>query len=150
MSHPFFFLDQTDTMPALRNIIDDPEGPQKLVPAGLRVQRNSPYAQPESKPLLRGKRNNELRRMMEMQKRNELSSSSTPDHIVWLLKEQALEKYQSRRWSTGDVYAPKDLGPAEMKKNSKWGPPTVDVFDILAMNPLKEYKVRGFDERISL
>jgi hypothetical protein len=129
-------------MLALRNIIDDPDGPQKLVPAGLRVQRNSPYAQRGSTtPPIPGRRTKELRRMMEMQQRDELSSSSTPDHILKLLKEQALEKYQTRRWNTGEVYAPKDLGSAEMKRNSQWSPPKVDVFDMLAMNPLKEYKV---------
>ena len=53
----------------------------------------------------------------------------------------ALEMYQYREWNAGDVYAPHDLSWAE---NSKWRvkkPPEHDVFDVLGINPLHEYKV---------
>ena len=52
-----------------------------------------------------------------------------------------LEKLMTRRWMPGDVYAPHDLSPAEMKKWRIKTRPTRDAFDILAINPLDEYKV---------
>lgn len=55
---------------------------------------------------------------------------------------RALEKFQTRKWKQGDVYAPHDLTPAEMYKWKTRGRPTMDAFDALAINPLHEYKVR--------
>ena len=52
-----------------------------------------------------------------------------------------LQKQQPRRWKVGDVYAPHDLSPAEMKKWKQRSPPDQDVFDILHINPIDEYKV---------
>ena len=57
---------------------------------------------------------------------------------------QDLERQMSRKWKSGDVYAPHDLSGAEM---SKWkqvqrkGRPRKDVFDMLQINPLDHYKV---------
>ena len=58
-----------------------------------------------------------------------------------LHKSQDLEKLQSRRWRVGDIYSPRDLSPEELKK---WRTPQKvkqDVFDVLGINPLHEYKV---------
>ena len=52
-----------------------------------------------------------------------------------------LEKFKMRRWKAGDVYAPHDLGPEEMMKWKQRSRPTKDVFDIMAVNPLDEYRV---------
>ena len=52
-----------------------------------------------------------------------------------------LERLQTRRWKQGDVYAPHDLSPVEMQKWRNTQRPSVDVFDILAINPLNEWKV---------
>ncbi len=52
-----------------------------------------------------------------------------------------LTKQISRRWKAGDVYTPHDLTPAEMKKWKMRGRPEVDVFDVLDIDPLQEYKV---------
>lgn len=54
---------------------------------------------------------------------------------------------QKRLWNIGDVYAPHDLSPAEMRKWSKRNRPTQDVFDILAINPLTLYKVPITDRK---
>ncbi|KPI45750.1 37S ribosomal protein rsm18, mitochondrial [Cyphellophora attinorum] len=49
--------------------------------------------------------------------------------------------YQLRRdWKVGDVYAPHDMSPAEMRKWAKKKSPDKDVFDILAVDPLSLYK----------
>lgn len=54
--------------------------------------------------------------------------------------------YQLKReWKVGDVYAPKDLSPGEMKKWGKRTRPTKDVFDILSVDPLSLYKVSVLD-----
>ncbi|KAK0635650.1 hypothetical protein B0T17DRAFT_516875 [Bombardia bombarda] len=46
-----------------------------------------------------------------------------------------------RRWQVGDVYAPKDLGPAEMKKWRKFNAGTKgDIIDTLGYNPLDNYR----------
>jgi hypothetical protein len=55
-----------------------------------------------------------------------------------------LEKLMTRRWAPGDVYAPHDLSPAEMKKWRIKMKPSRDAFDILAINPIDEYKVAYF------
>jgi len=52
-----------------------------------------------------------------------------------------LTKQIQRRWKAGDVYAPHDLSSAEMQKWKKRGRPESDVFDLLDMNPVEEYKV---------
>lgn len=53
----------------------------------------------------------------------------------------SLQKLMTRRWKAGDVYAPHDLSPQEMKKWRMRQPRDRDVFDALAINPLNEYKV---------
>ncbi|MCJ1383290.1 WD40 repeat-like protein [Xylographa soralifera] len=54
---------------------------------------------------------------------------------------QDLERMQVRRWKQGDVYAPHDLSPAEMKKWRQKTRPDRDVFDVLAINPINHYMV---------
>ncbi|OBT65119.1 hypothetical protein VE03_04778 [Pseudogymnoascus sp. 23342-1-I1] len=51
-----------------------------------------------------------------------------------------MTKQIARRWKTGDVYAPHDLSEVEMKKWKRKGKPTVDVFDVLELDPLVEYR----------
>ncbi|KAL4939652.1 hypothetical protein BDV06DRAFT_33437 [Aspergillus oleicola] len=53
---------------------------------------------------------------------------------------RAMERFQTREWKAGDIYAPHDLSPAEMKKWKKRSPPTSDAFDALNINPLSMYK----------
>lgn len=56
-----------------------------------------------------------------------------------------LERQMTRRWKAGDVYAPHDLSGVEMSKwrqNQRKGRPQKDVFDLLAINPIDQYKVR--------
>ncbi|WEW57958.1 hypothetical protein PRK78_003425 [Emydomyces testavorans] len=53
---------------------------------------------------------------------------------------KTMERYQTREWKTGDIYAPHDLSPSEMKKWKKKHSPSSDVFDALAINPLDLYK----------
>lgn len=55
---------------------------------------------------------------------------------------RALERFQTRDWKAGDIYAPHDLSPAEMKKWGKRKSPSRDAFDALNLNPLDLYKVR--------
>ncbi|KAH8902708.1 ribosomal protein S18, partial [Coniochaeta sp. PMI_546] len=45
-----------------------------------------------------------------------------------------------RHWKAGDVYAPHDLSPAEMRKWRSRQPPKKDVMDLLGVNPLDMYK----------
>lgn len=52
-----------------------------------------------------------------------------------------LSRQISRRWKAGDVYAPHDLSGVEMRKWRGRGKPEYDVFDMLDMNPVNEYKV---------
>ena len=53
-----------------------------------------------------------------------------------------LSKQISRRWKAGDVYAPHDLSPVEMKKWKNRDRPIHDVFDVLDFNPMEHYRVR--------
>ena len=63
----------------------------------------------------------------------------------WEANERAtrLEKFQHRRWRAGDVYAPHDLSSVAMKHARHRSGPRADVFDLLGINPLNEYKVRS-------
>lgn len=54
-----------------------------------------------------------------------------------------LEKFMVRKWKPGDVYAPHDLSSVEMGKWGKRRAAERDVFDMLGINPLNEYKVRS-------
>ncbi|PWY92950.1 actin cortical patch component [Aspergillus heteromorphus CBS 117.55] len=53
---------------------------------------------------------------------------------------RALEKFQTRDWKAGDIYAPHDLSAAEMRKWKKRYSPGTDAFDALNLNPLEQYK----------
>lgn len=54
-----------------------------------------------------------------------------------------LERQMPRmsKWQVGDVYAPHDLSAVEAAKWRKRKSSERDVFDILGINPLDEYKV---------
>ena len=53
----------------------------------------------------------------------------------------AMQRNQFRNWQFGDVYTYKDLTPGEQFKWKQRVKPTKDVFDILNINPLSEWKV---------
>ncbi|KAL3471708.1 ribosomal protein S18 [Aspergillus californicus] len=53
---------------------------------------------------------------------------------------KSIERFQTREWKAGDIYAPHDLSPAEMKKWKTRGSPNFDAFDALKLNPLDVYK----------
>lgn len=54
---------------------------------------------------------------------------------------RALERFQTREWRAGDVYAPHDLSPAQMRKWKVRHSPPTDAFDAIDKNPLDLYKV---------
>jgi small subunit ribosomal protein S18 len=54
---------------------------------------------------------------------------------------RALERFQTRDYKPGDVYAPHDLSPMEMKKWGKRKSPSTDAFDALNLKPMDLYKV---------
>lgn len=56
-----------------------------------------------------------------------------------------LERQMPRtsKWKVGDVYAPHDLSAVEATKWRKRKSSERDVFDVLGINPLEEYKVCG-------
>ena len=55
-----------------------------------------------------------------------------------------LERQMPRmsKWAVGDVYGPHDLSATEAGKWRKRRRSERDVFDILGIDPLREYKVR--------
>ena len=55
-----------------------------------------------------------------------------------------LERMKTRVWKAGDVYAPHDLSGVEMEKWRKKKAGDKDVFDMLGINPLREWKVCHF------
>ena len=51
-------------------------------------------------------------------------------------------KMMRRKWNKGDVYAPRDLSPFEMKgRINKAYQPSVDVVGELGFSPLDNYRV---------
>ncbi|KAH8820841.1 ribosomal protein-like protein S18 [Xylogone sp. PMI_703] len=75
-----------------------------------------------------------------LQQRNSGPALETIDEIQKHLKAADITKQISRRWKPGDVYAPHDLTGVEMQKWRQRRNPETDVFDILDLNPLDEYK----------
>ena len=71
------------------------------------------------------------------------SATSTSEYA----ESERLAQYQRqiyRQWQPGDVYAPHDLSGVEQKKWKQGRKrPQEDAFDILGINPVLEYKVRG-------
>jgi small subunit ribosomal protein S18 len=70
-----------------------------------------------------------------------------PNQTREMVESEKRSQYQRqiyRKWQPGDVYSPADLSGAEQKK-WKFGRkrPQSDAFDILGINPVLEYKVRG-------
>ncbi|CZT12363.1 uncharacterized protein RAG0_16214 [Rhynchosporium agropyri] len=53
---------------------------------------------------------------------------------------QDLSKQITRRWRSGDIYAPHDLSEVEMAKWKTRSQPKHDVFDVLDMNPEEHYR----------
>jgi hypothetical protein len=98
------------------------------------VARSPPAGQPRSGGSLATRlareagldRPNQTREMVESEKRSQF------------------QRQIYRKWQPGDVYSPADLSGAEQKK-WKFGRkrPQSDAFDILGINPVLEYKVRG-------
>lgn len=50
-------------------------------------------------------------------------------------------RFLPRRWHTGEVYAPHDMSPAEMRKWARVRPRQRDLVDVLNVNPVDMYRV---------
>lgn len=76
------------------------------------------------------------------------SLGKTKAHVIEKRKMYAerdeLASKMHRKWQGGDVYAPHDLSYQEQKKWIKPKQPSKDVIDMLGLNPLDHYKVRGW------
>ncbi|POS83207.1 hypothetical protein EPUL_003011 [Erysiphe pulchra] len=68
------------------------------------------------------------------------STKKTVDKYKEFNKAKDLSSQINRHWKAGDVYAPHDLHQAELSKYRLRASPTVDVFDILNINPLEHYR----------
>ena len=68
---------------------------------------------------------------------------SAVDDTEALHRARDLEKQMPRlhKWRVGDVYSPNDLGSVEARKWMVRRSVDRDAFDVLGINPLKEYKV---------
>jgi small subunit ribosomal protein S18 len=67
--------------------------------------------------------------------------SSTAQEFRMANLSRDLTKQITRTWKAGDVYGPNDLSPYEMSKWKQRRRPDHDVFDLLDVNPLDEFKV---------
>lgn len=118
--------------------------------------RNSPLrARPQNTPAKRSDRSNSLFNVMEKSVQEIGAANKRKESLADIQRatdRQDLERQLTRRWKSGDVYAPHDLSGVEM---SKWrqaqpkGKPKKDVFDMLKINPLDHYKVRHHDKNPS-
>lgn len=66
--------------------------------------------------------------------------SSSADDVENIRQSMRLAGQISRRWKSGDVYAPHDLHQAEQVKFRQRVDAGTDVFDALDMNPLEHYR----------
>ncbi|KAH0538119.1 hypothetical protein FGG08_005281 [Glutinoglossum americanum] len=80
--------------------------------------------------------------MVNAQKqRQNATRRTTLEAIAQYGQSADLERMMTRKWKLGDVYAPHDLSPVEMRKWRIRVKPSRDPFDVLAINPIHEYKV---------
>ncbi|RKF60168.1 putative 37s ribosomal protein [Erysiphe neolycopersici] len=68
------------------------------------------------------------------------STKKTVDKYKEFSKAKDLSSQIYRQWNAGDVYAPHDLHQAELSKFRLRTFSTVDLFDILNINPLEHYR----------
>lgn len=70
-----------------------------------------------------------------------------PSRAIYLEEQKSasesrgLEKFHPRDYKAGDIVAPKDMSPTQMKKWGKRQSPGTDAFDALNLKPLDMYKV---------
>ncbi|KAK4156274.1 ribosomal protein S18 [Chaetomidium leptoderma] len=78
------------------------------------------------------------------EQRQVMEQQHTPRAYVRDLRNNATtENYMRqmpRRWKTGDVYAPRDLSPREMRKWRQPKRPNRDIVDMLGFSPLDNYR----------
>lgn len=75
-------------------------------------------------------RNQQIKTVKSMEEQEEASARAAQ-----------LQALRNNKWKTGDVYAPHDLTKVEWSKRSRIRLPNQDIFDVLGINPLHEYKV---------
>lgn len=75
-----------------------------------------------------------------MNKQNDFRPK-TADQLEKEHRRRTFEKMKIRRWKSGDVYSPHDLSSQEADKWRTKTKPETDVFDVLNINPMDEYKV---------
>lgn len=105
----------------------------------------TPGSAPSTSPDAPRKSGIDVLGQLEQQMQRSRSRSSVPldtmTRAELARKSREIERMQHRQWRSGDVYAPHDLSHEEMRRYQKTKPPSADVFDILQINPLDEYKV---------
>ena len=74
-------------------------------------------------------------------KNEKVDSENTFETLQKINMAMDLTKQITRRWKTGDIYAPHDLSDVEMRKWKSRSRPVYDVFDVLDFNPVDHYRV---------
>ncbi|KAH6845103.1 ribosomal protein S18 [Chaetomium sp. MPI-CAGE-AT-0009] len=77
------------------------------------------------------------------EQRRVMEQHGTQAHIKDMRQNLTTENYvrqMPRRWRTGEVYAPRDMKPAEMSKWRQGQRPNKDMVDILGFSPLDNYR----------
>ncbi|KAI2269693.1 WD40 repeat-like protein [Ophidiomyces ophidiicola] len=116
--------------PLLSNSFLRPVAPQHVCRFGTSTPKDDPFQSGYSAFL--------ERKVLHQQKEQRVAQHVIEQRIH-LAKIKHMERYQTREWKTGDVYAPRDLSPGEMRKWRARQSPSIDVFDVLAINPLHLY-----------
>lgn len=125
-------------------------------PRENRPRQSSPLRTRPQDPSQPGRTNRNMFKVMEKSVQDIRAANRTRESQADIQRVQDrrdMERQLTRRWKSGDVYAPHDISGVEM---SKWrqaqpkGRPKKDVIDILNINPLDHYKVHDDFMRLDL
>ncbi|TVY16129.1 Mitochondrial 37S ribosomal protein rsm18 [Lachnellula arida] len=116
---------------------------QNVLPTRMSYQRPPPAANSKSNESILKLTQRHLYADRDQAKRNAANAKDGADAVADLKDSDRANKFTrmvTRRWKTGDVYAPHDLSDVEMMKWKRRSHPTHDAFDVLDMNPLDHYR----------
>jgi hypothetical protein len=77
----------------------------------------------------------------EKDERRGTPGMSTTEELAQKDMQSDYMRQMPRRFEVGDVYAPHDLSPVEMRKWRRWTTEKHDLVDLLALRPVDMYRV---------
>ncbi|KAK0720547.1 ribosomal protein S18 [Lasiosphaeris hirsuta] len=125
-------ISTTSPAAALRNL---PNSNSRSTPAGRLTSLGDGGPRPSSNEVLR-----DYMPTGQHRSRQGDGDRAAIKDMAQLHETDSYMKMIARRWKKGDVYAPRDLSPVEMRRWKLWNESQGDAVDLLGFNPLDNYR----------